>query len=447
MDWTILLNLIAVVLLIGANGFFVSCEFSLVSMRASRIEELCNEGHPVAPQLQRAHEHLDAYLAATQIGITIASLALGWVGEPAVAGLLTSGFAWVGLPLDPVIGHTIAVVIAFTLVTFLHVVFGELVPKSIAIQKTEAVALTVTRPLRFFLWLFRPLLVILNGFANWTLHRLGLSADMDEGHFYSPQELRLLIGASSQAGLIENTQGELVDRALTIGERNIAAYMTPDEDLDWLDATTPVAQLQAHVMASRFSRFPVRGPGEDDIGIVSAKAILSQPSTLKTLPPEAISRPVYVPDTAEALQVMEAFRHDHLDCVLVVDEYGDLRGMVTTHDLFDALAGGRRSDPAPVLEGQDTPETWDIDAGMSIDEFRRLTKHPSIGQAGQHWYNTVAGFALERLGQLPHIDDRFTDGDLEFEIAEMDGMRIKRITVRSLSPLPSPEAAAAAPVV
>lgn len=437
LDWTIPLKLSAVVVLVAANGFFVASEFSLVALRRSRIDQMRNEGHPLGRDLTRASDNLDAYLAATQIGITLSSLGLGWIGEPAVAAILGPLFSGLPTPFDWLGTHTAAFIIAFSLVTFLHVVFGELLPKSLAIQRSEQVALRITRPLTIFLYIFRPLLYVLNGFANWVLRRIGLDPATGEEHLYSMEELRLLISASNEAGLIHRAQGHLVDRALTMGDRKVLAYMTPAVDLEWVDADRPLAETRAQMLASPYSRFPVRiGEG---FGIVTAKAILGLDPDLPCLPRDAIMEAVVVPEHARVPQVMEEFRRKRLECVLILDELGDLEGMLTTHDLFDALAGDSRSQsvavrprPAARNAGAGPAEAGLArlyDAGMPVDEFSRMVGRPFLTADGSRWYHTLAGFVLEHLKQIPKVGQRFVHDGLLFEVAEMQDRRITRVVV------------------
>lgn len=437
-DWTILVKLSAVFVLVVANGFFVASEFSLVALRRSRIDQMRNEGHPLGQELTRASDNLDAYLAATQIGITLSSLGLGWIGEPAVAAVLVPLFSGLPAPLNWLGTHTAAFIIAFSLVTFLHVVFGELLPKSLAIQRSEQVALRITRPLAIFLLIFRPLLYVLNGFANWVLRKIGLDPATGEGHLYSMEELRLLISASNEAGLIHKAQGNLVDRALTMGDRKALAYMTPAVDLEWVDAGRPVSETRAQMLASPYSRFPVRIG--DGFGIVTAKTILGLDPALPSLPPEAIMEAVFVPEHARVLQVMEEFRRKHLECVLILDELGDLEGMLTTHDLFDALAGDSRSQPQTVKMKPrkagaiaiptGTGEGRIFDAGLPLDEFARMINHPFLGVQEYRWYNTLAGFVLEQIKQIPQVGQCFVHDGLLFEVAEMQERRITRVLVQ-----------------
>jgi putative hemolysin len=428
LGWTIVPNLLAVVLLVLANGFFVASEFSLVALRRSRIDQLNNAGHPIGPSLINASKNLDSYLAATQLGITLSSLGLGWMGEPAVAAVLEPLFSGLPPPLNVLGTHTVAFIVAFTLITVLHIVFGELVPKSLALQRAEAVSIAIVRPLGFFLVLFWPAIFVLNGFGNWLLRRAGLNPSSGEEHLHSPEELKLLFNASSEAGLIREVQGDLVDRALNLGDRKIAACMTSRQDFEWIDPDDPIDELRAQVLASSYNRFPVRVKDGGLPAMVSAKAILAlEPGTV-SLPDQALEPAVLVSEGAGVLQVLDRFRRERIECALVVDLEGtDFEGLVTTHDLFEALAGEQQD---PFEESGNGPLVEKIyDASMSMDEFRRMLRRPGLGAKDRAEYHTAAGFAIERLRHIPNEGTRFRHDGLNFEIREMQRYRITRIAV------------------
>ncbi|MGE0281007.1 MAG: hemolysin family protein [Rhizobiaceae bacterium] len=435
-DWTVLIKLVAVIVLVIANGFFVAAEFSLVAVRRSRVEQLSNEGHWLAPSLLKASDNLDAYLAATQLGITLSSLGLGWIGEPAVAALLEPLFSQLPAPFHALGSHAVAFVIAFTLITTLHIVFGELMPKSLAIQKAEKVSLAIVRPLAFFLILFRPAIVVLNGFANWMLRKIGLNPASGEEHLHSPEELKLLFDAASRAGLIHEGQGDLVDRALTLGERKIGSCMTPRADFEWIDANAPLSETRRKIIASSHSRFPVHSPDFDTHAMVTAKAVLSLDPASVRLPPESVVPAVVVQENAAVLHILDQFRRNRTEWALVVDQHGEVQGLVTTHDLFDALAGDADAYPIemPPSEAADAEpvEEQVFDAGISMDDFRRQLRRPRLGANDRSDYHTVAGFALERLRRLPQTGEIFVHDGLRFEVRDMEKFRITRLSVRSL---------------
>lgn len=232
---SVTLKLLAILALVGANGFFVACEFSLVAVRRSRIDELVAEKRAGALQLKRAVTQLDVHLAATQLGITMSSLGLGWLREPTIAGLLTPLLSALPGSMSVVAAHSIAVVIAFTIITMLHIVLGELMPKSIALQRSERTALFVTGPLRLYLVAFLPAITLLNGTGNLLLRIIGLQPGSDEENLHSAEELRMLVTASYGAGLLHSTEREVVDRVFTLQKQRIANHLTPRPDIEWLD--------------------------------------------------------------------------------------------------------------------------------------------------------------------------------------------------------------------
>lgn len=432
-DWTILFKLLAVILLVGANGFFVASEFSLVAIRRSRIDQLCNEGYWLGPSLRRANEKLDAYLAATQLGITLSSLGLGWIGEPAVAALIEPAFEYLPAPFDAVGTHTVAVIIAFSLITFLHIVFGELVPKSLALQRAERVSIAIVQPLAFFLFVLKPAIYVLNGFGNWLLRKGGLQAASGEGHLHSPEELRLLVHSASEAGLIDEMQESLVDRVFTLGERRIAACMTPRQDIEWIDAEMSVAEIRDRIRASSHTRFPVRRSDNDIIGVTSAKAILACNSTALELPEDAVEPAVFVHENANALSILEQFQRDRIEFAVVVDEYSELMGAVTLMDILRAVVGKNASQDAPPIFHDTQPGVatdFIVDGSIAMDDFRRTLGRPNLGMADDFTYHTAAGFVLHRLERMPQIGTRVIHDDLEFEVKSMTGLRITRIAVR-----------------
>jgi len=227
-------KLLAVLGLVAANGFFVAAEFSLVGVRRSRVEELAAQGNAGATVLRRAVDNLDSNLAATQLGVTISSLGLGWIGEPALAHLIEPAFAVLGA-FAAAVTHAVAVVVAFIIITVFHIVLGELAPKSLALQRPERVALWIVRPLSLFLAVFRPAILVLNGLGNAVVRLAGLEPGHAEGRLHSTEELKLLVAASKDGGLVQLAQQEVVERAFGMGERRVRAIMTPRHDVYWIN--------------------------------------------------------------------------------------------------------------------------------------------------------------------------------------------------------------------
>jgi CBS domain containing-hemolysin-like protein len=403
-----ILGILLIFVLVAANGFFVAAEFALVAVRRSRVAQLVAEGRIRARALKRATDHLDAYLAATQLGITISSLALGWIGEPALAHLIEPLLA--GLGSFAVAGsHAIAVAIAFTIITALHIVLGELAPKSLALQRSEATALRVVVPLRLFLFLFRPAIVTLNGLGNLVLRLIGLKPAAAEESLHSPEELKLLIAASEQAGLLRPEQQELVSRVLSIGDRPIGDIMTPRVDVDWNE------QLLVG-----------KGGIDAPLGMILKKDLLDQTLDGKPLDPMAALRePLVVHEATPIFKVLDQFKKAPVRLAMIFDEYGALEGIVTQTDLLEAIAGELPS----VGEEPDVVERADgslLINGMmpAEDAFDRFGLRTRPEEGGFH---TVAGFVLHELGHLPEVGEQFEYEGWKFEVVDLDGRRIDKV--------------------
>ena len=447
----VLEKLAAVLALVAANGFFVAAEFALVGIRRSRIDELVANGQPGARLLLRTVGNLDANLAATQLGVTISSLGLGWIGEPALARLLAPLF---GLSaLGEAAAHAAAVAVAFCIITVFHIVLGELAPKSFALQRTERTALWIVRPLSLFLGLFRPVIFLLNGLGNAVMRLCGLEPGNAESRLHSTEELKLLVAESRNAGLVQQAQQEVVERAFGLGERRIRTIMTPRHDIYWIDANGTADAMLQGVRSSRHEQVVVaRGTLDHVVGVLRKQDLLDLHLDGKLLPKEGggsdhllalMREPLIVHDGATVLQVLETFRNRPVQMALIVDEYGALRGVVTQTDLLEALAGEiNDDDELDVVQRDDG--SFLVDATMAIqDAFAQLgiAKVPDDHSE----YRTLAGFILRRLGHVPVQGEQFewaADACVRrFEVIELDGHRIDKVAVSTVHPPSAPSAA------
>lgn len=433
--WGDVIGLGAVVFLVFANGFFVAAEFSLVAVRRSRVAELVKGGRRNAAALQKAVDHLDGNLAATQLGITISSLALGWIGEPALAHLIEPLLS--GLPgnLASIGSHTIAVAIAFIIITALHIVLGELAPKSLALQRSEATALAIVHPLNVFQFCFRPAIVTLNGMGNLVLRLVGLRGGEGEGANYSPEELKLLMAASQRAGVLQQAQLEVVERVINLSNRRIGDFMTPRLDVEWVDADAPAADILAAIRASRHAQMLVsRGELDEVIGIVLKEDLLDSALDRHPLETEALDlarlarEPLVVHEATPFLRVLDQFKQRPVRLAIIVDEYGGVEGIVTQTDLLEAIAGelpGMEDDEPSVVERADGSLL--LDGLMPAHEaFERLGLRdpPSAGE-----FHTIAGFVLHELGRIPNVGDTVEWRNWRFEVVDMDGRRVDKLLV------------------
>jgi putative hemolysin len=435
-----LLGVLVVLVLVAANGFFVAAEFSLVAVRRSRVDELVAAGRTNAIALRRAIDNLDANLAATQLGITISSLALGWIGEPALAQLIEPLLSALPGTVATAGAHAAAIAIAFIIITGLHIVLGELTPKSLALQRSEGTALWVVRPLGLFLFLLRPVIVTLNGLGNFLLRLCGLTPGTAERSLHSPAELMLLVAASQEAGLLQKAQQEVVERVLNLGNRPISAIMTPRPEVDWIDIDDERDEILRTIRACRHDQLLVgKGHRAEPLGMILKSDLLDQFLDGEALNPTAVIRePLVVHESAPIFKVLEQFKKVPVRMATIVDEYGILQGIVTQTDLLEAIAGD-----LPDVEGEepDIVKREDgsllIDGMMSAQEaFDRLGVHLRPADGGFH---TIAGFALFQLGYLPNVGESFEYQGWRFEIVDMDGRRIDKLMAKRL-PLP-PEVA------
>ncbi len=424
-------GLLAVLVLVAANGFFVAAEFSLVAVRRSRVIELAASGRMNAQALIRALDHLDSNLAATQLGITISSLALGWIGEPAIGHLIEKPLADLWGTTAGISAYAIAVGISFVLITALHIVLGELAPKSLALQRSESTALWVVRPLGLFRWLLSPAILVLNGMGNLVLRLFGLRPGAGEESLHSPGELKLLVEASQDAGLLQDAQEEVVVRALDIGNRRIGEIMTPRTELDWIDVADDRDEIARWVLESPHEQMLVgRGSIDNLLGAVSKTDLLNQMLRGAPLDPgAAVATPLMVHEAMPIFKVLEQFKKTPVRLAVVVDEYGGIEGIVTQADLLEALAGD-----LPAAPGEDPDVVEREDGSLLIDGMApvhatldrlQLDKLPVSTR-----FHTIAGFALAQLGHLPVAGEQFTYEDWTFEIVDMDGRRIDKLLAR-----------------
>ncbi|MBX5493236.1 MAG: HlyC/CorC family transporter [Chloroflexi bacterium] len=429
-------NLVAVLLLVLANGFFVASEFALVSVRRSRIEQLVAEGNPLAESVRHALQRLDLYIAATQLGITMASIGLGWVGEPALAHLIEPWLA--RLPFLPaesreVAAHTTAVAIAFATITALHIVLGELAPKSLALRRSEATALLVARPLSLFLFVFRLPIHLLNSLGNLVVRALGLQPAAGEELVHSADELRLLVIGSREAGVLDETEAEIVSRVLGFAEVTVREVMVPRTELQALPVTASWPQVLHLAATSGHSRFPVYDGDLDQlVGVLHVKDLFKlleqsnppEPFDLRRL---ARSVPV-VPDSLPVDSLLVQLQREQRSIAMVVDEFGGIAGLVTLQDVLQRIVGqlGDEFEPArPKIVPQ--PDGSLLVDGLARIEDVALQCGLRVPEEDTEEVETMGGLVMLHLGRLPAVGDEVVVGGRRLRVEQMDGRRVARI--------------------
>ena len=426
-SWTDIIGILSVLLLVAANGFFVASEFSLVAVRRSRVAQLVATGRTNAKALLQAINNLDANLAACQLGITISSLALGWIGEPALATLIEPSLGSLLGSLAAAGAHAVAITIAFSIITILHIVLGELAPKSLALQRSEGTALWIVRPLNLFRLLLWPAIVSLNGLGNLVLRLCGLRPGTAEESLHSPEELKLLIAASQEGGLLQRAQQELVERVLSIGNRRITDIMTPRVDVEWIDSDDDPEQILGRIRECRHEQLLVgKGTIDEPIGMILKKDLLDQVLDGQALEPMAVIRqPIALHEAMPIFRALEQFKKAPVRLATILDEYGVLQGIVTQTDLLEVIAG-----ELPDVEGEEPGIVERADGSLLIDGM--MSAQDAFDRLGfrirpEGDFHTVAGFALSQLGHLPEAGESFDYEGWRFEIVDLDGRRIDKV--------------------
>lgn len=446
----VLLRILVVVLLVALNAFFVAAEFAIVSVRDTRIQQLIDAHRTGARTVQRLQQHLDDFLPAVQFGVTLASLALGWIGEPAIAQLLLGPL--VNLPHAMIYAHTAAVVLAFVIITYFHVILGELVPKSLALQRVERVALSVAGPMDAFITVSRPLLHLMTGSANAVLKLFG-SRLMREGGMHSPEELKLILTSSRRLGLLPPVQEEIMHRALDVENMTVREILVPRQNIFSLPADMTLEDAMARVVEEQHSRIPIYDPKlgkEHIVGVLYSKDLarfmhLRFSSRARTLPPEMTLRVrhimrdvLVVPETKPVLDLLAEFRERKRHLAIVVDEFGSTVGLVTVEDALEQIVGEIEDEfDVPVQPRLLDTGALVLDGGANV---RDLESHLHIHLPRDEGFETLGGFIMWRLGRLPRPGDSVEYEGRRYAVLQMHERRVLQVKVEALAaPQPAPD--------
>jgi CBS domain containing-hemolysin-like protein len=436
------MRIIAVILLVAGNAFFAAGEYALVSIRDTRLQQLIDEGRIGARTIRKLHNKLDEVLNGIQIGVTMASLALGWIGEESMARLLEVPLA--RLPHSVIFAHALATALAFIAITYLHVILGEVVPKSIALQKAEQVALAVAGPLDVFITVLSPVTRTMAASSRLVLRSFGWN-HIREGGVHTPEELKLSVTAAHRYGLISALQQELLHRALDLETITVREIMVPRPDIFSLPGDMPLEEAITKVIEEQHSRIPVydpvRGP-EAIIGVLYSKDLMrwmqfrihrpqsaSGPSPAQpTLTVRHIMRDVLVvPETKPLPDLLDEFKHRRRHLAVVVDEYGSTAGVVSVEDVLEQLVGEIEDEFDDVSRAaRGTANSIVLDASLNI---RDLESQHNLRLPRDEGFETLAGFVLTKLQRIPKPGDSFLYQQRRFTVLEMEGRRVETVKV------------------
>jgi len=438
----VLMRIIVVVLLVAANAFFAAGEYALVSIRDTRLQQLIDEGRAGARTIRKLHNKLDEVLNGIQIGVTMASLALGWIGEASLARMLQVPLA--RLPHSVFFAHAFATVLAFTTITYLHVILGEVVPKSIALQKTEQVALAVAAPLDVFITIFSPVTRTMAASSRWVLRSFGWNHIRESG-VHTPEELKLSVTAAHRYGLISALQQELLHHALDLDTITVREIMVPRPDIFSLPGDMPMEEAIAKVVEEQHSRIPIydaaRGP-EAIIGVLYSKDLMrwmqsrlkrsqSSSEALPTRPTLAVRHIMHdvlvVPETKPLPDLLAEFKNRRRHLAVVVDEFGSTAGVVTVEDVLEQLVGEIEDefDIVPHTT-HGNPASLVLDAALNIRDLE--TQH-NLRLPRDDGFETLAGFVVAKLQRIPKSGDSFLYQQRRYTVLEMEGRRVGTVRV------------------
>ncbi|MEV0299154.1 hemolysin family protein [Nocardia sp. NPDC050710] len=434
------LSLIGFIALTVGTALFVAAEFSLTALERSTVEAHARDGDVRARMVRQAHRTLSFQLSGAQLGITITTLITGYIAEPVLARLLSPLFTAFGLSAGT--AHGISLTLALVLATSLSMIYGELVPKNIAIAKPLETARITAGPMIFFSVVFKWMISFLNSSANWVVRRLGIEPAEELRSARSPQELGSLVRTSALRGALDQRTAQVMDRSLQFGERSAEELMTPRVKIESLDKSHTIADLIAAASRTGYSRFPViDGDLDNTLGVVHVKQAFTHPAAARrTIPLHLLARPVpVVPASLDGDEVLERVRADGMQIALVVDEYGGTAGIVTMEDLIEEILGDVRDEhDEEEREVRRVADGWDCSGLLRIDEVSRATGY----DAPEGEYETLGGLVLTRLGRIPETGDEVMlpnspahnrhpyetdEGGWIARVERMDGRRIDRV--------------------
>lgn len=430
MDPLIFFNLIAIVVLIAMNAFFVASEFSIVKIRASRLETLIKDGVKEAESAKKVTEHLDAYLSVTQLGITIASLGLGWIGEPTIIRILEPVFQLFTLPKN--MEHTIAFVLGFSIITALHIVLGELVPKSLSIQKTEQIVLFVSGPLIFFDKLFYPAVWFMNHVANWVLSLFGVESASEQEEAHNEEEIRLLMEESHKQGYIDKSELTYLDNVFEFSDRRAGEIMVPRTDMVCLYLEDEFEESLKVALKEKMTRYPVCDEDKDHVvGVIHVIDMLQAVKNGGKVDLRKLMRaPLIVPESMDISKLLRMMQKRRAQMAILADEYGGTAGILTLEDILEEIVGeiqdefdDERNEIVELGE-----KTYSVDGKVLLEQINDLFELTIDTED----VDTIGGWVSAKVEYPPRIGKQVETEGAIFTIEEMDKVRVTRVHIEVL---------------
>ncbi len=419
-------RLFAVLALVLANGFFVAAEFSIVTVRKTRIDQLVAEGHWGAKAVRRAVSDPDSYIAATQLGITMASIGLGWIGEPALASLVEPVLSWLPAPIATATAHTIAVAIAFAIITALHIVLGELAPKTIALERSEATALWVVKPTELFMRALSPFIRLLNGTGRAVVNMLGLRSRGGHAMVHSEAELKMLVTASQEAGVLEEGEEQMLHRVFGFADLTAGQVMVPRTEIIAIEAEATREVLFDAIARWGHLRLPVYRKNLDNvIGILHVSDVVpALAAGAAHINPGALARETLtVPETLGADDLLAAIRRRGVREAIVIDEHGGTAGLVTFESLMERIVGDLAVSGGRIVVG--------ADGAAEIDGLTLVTDVNEQFDLGidEDTYTTIGGYVMGRIGRRARVGDTIEIGRRMLRVVAVDNLRVARVSL------------------
>ncbi|GAB3027102.1 MULTISPECIES: hemolysin family protein [Oleiagrimonas] len=418
-----------ILLLSILNGFFALSEMAIVASRKSRLKQMARHSARARVALQLA-EHPDRFLSTVQVGITLVMLITGAVTGAALGVRFSALVQSLGFPWLTPYATAVGWLIGFIIVTTVQIIIGELVPKRIALVAPERLSSVIALPMLVLSRLCAPFVWVLNGGSTLLLKLFRLNKARRSA--VSEEEIRLLVAEGAEQGILDPDEHNMVNRVLRLGDRPVDSVMTPRTRIAWLDAAASREENLQELQAHSFSRFPVyRGDESEVLGVVEVKRMLDGMLRGETDLFRDLVKPLYIPETARALDLLESFRDADTQMALVVDEYGDIEGLVTLNDVLSAVVGqsqpGEGSEQSPIMRHADG--SWLIEGSLATEDLRELLRLDHLPNEDEHDFNTVAGMVMTAFARIPQVGDAFSWRGWRFEVARVDGARIDRVRV------------------